>query len=186
MSAPSPAPRRSARRASAGAPAAPERESRRALSPASPRGRPAAASPSRGRGRGAAPHGSPHPLSVHWWRRFGVHETYGNGLPRPLLRGWLHFVVLLLGVAALAAGNERAAAALPPPLRRASVLNPQARSFLAATLVSYVGSVAFHLLPFHQLRAYQRVLCFDFCTIMCVCAPRGAQLARDSPKPPGP
>lgn len=157
----SPAPRRSARRASAGAPATAD----------APQHAPVA-SPPRGRGsaRGAAR--APHPLSLAWWARFGRHASYGNGLPRPLLRGWLHFAVLLLGAAALAARHDHAATALPAALRdTAAALNPTAHSFLAATLISYVGSVAFHLLPFQQLRAYQRVLCFDFCTIMCARRP---------------
>lgn len=157
----SPAPRRSARRASAGAPATANTPQREPV-----------ASPPRGRGsaRGAAR--PPHPVSLAWWANFGRHTAYGNGLPRPLLRGWLHFAVLLLGAAALAARHDHAATALPAALRDiAAALNPTAHSFLAATLISYVGSVAFHLLPFQQLRAYQRVLCFDFCTIMCASHP---------------
>jgi hypothetical protein len=114
----------------------------------------------------------PPAFSLAWWTRFGRHDAYGNGLPRPLLRGWLHFAILLAGVAALLAGRERLAAVL--------ALHATAHEFAAATLVSYVGSVAFHLFPWASLTAYQRALCFDFCTIVCV-ALRAAPRARHGP-----
>jgi hypothetical protein len=112
----------------------------------------------------------PPPTQLAWWLRFGRHTVYGNGLPRPLLRGWLHFAVLLAGTAALLAGRERLAA------WRVLALHATAHEFAAATLVSYVGSVAFHLFPWASLTAYQRALCFDFCTIVCV--PRGTPMSR--------
>eukprot|EP01046_Picozoa_sp_COSAG06_P079629 COSAG06_NODE_27038_length_602_cov_1.844930_1_plen_158_part_10 len=41
------------------------------------------------------------------WVRFGRHSSYGNGLRRPLMRGWLHTAVLVLGLTVIRAACTR-------------------------------------------------------------------------------
>ena len=94
------------------------------------------------------------------WRAFGRHTFYGNGQPRPLLRGWIHCLALVYGMASLSsceAGSR--------PLLCPLVLHGRALDFTAWTLLGYLGSVVFHLCPWATLRAYTLALCLDFLTI---------------------
>jgi hypothetical protein len=44
-------------------------------------------------------------------------------------------------------------------------LHPGALRFAEWTLLGYIGSCIFHLVPYATLRSYQFALCFDF---MCI------------------
>lgn len=105
------------------------------------------------------------------WHRFGRHETYGNGLKRASLRGWVYLVVAVGGSLALPAVAAR--------------LGP-ARFPIAASLlgVYWWGSVL-HLVPFESGAGYCRALAVDFCVITAAytahvatyCGPSPATLA---------
>jgi hypothetical protein len=71
-----------------------------------------------------------HPLKggLH---SIGLHRSYVNGLARPLLRGWLHTAVGLLGVLISITG----------------VLPPAAHTFVMLTTFGYVASAHFHMVP---------------------------------------
>ena len=87
----------------------------------------------------------------------------GNGQPRPLLRGWAHLGVLLYGTRCLLTHRSPFGPLAPPAL-----------AFTATTLLGYLGSITFHLIPWSTLRAYQLALCFDF---LCITAAFSGQIA---------
>jgi hypothetical protein len=80
-----------------------------------------------------------HPLKggLH---SIGRHRSYVNGLARPLLRGWLHTAVGLLGLLISIAG----------------VLPPAAHTFVMLTTFGYVASACFHMVPL--ARAWTEVI----------------------------
>lgn len=89
----------------------------------------------------------------------------GNDHPRPLLRGWLHSLVLVLGELAFL-------------LYETPFSNPRVSAMARWTLIGYYGSFLFHMVPWANLRSYQRALATDFMTIWwapwrhCLIAPR--------------
>lgn len=85
------------------------------------------------------------------WRLFGRHRTYGNGLARASLRGWIYLLVAVCGSAVL------------PGLSRA--LGPARVPLAAATLVVYWWGAVLHLVPFESGAGYCRALAVDFVVI---------------------
>lgn len=80
-----------------------------------------------------------------------MHTQYGNGQPRPLLRGWLHFVVILAIEGALAVAFLPAGTA----------------SLLRWSSIGFYGSFLFHMLPWSSPKTYQIALAADFLAIRC-------------------
>lgn len=78
--------------------------------------------------------------------KVGVHSHYANGQERPLLRGWVHFVALLLVEGLLASGSL--------PLQTAALLR--------ASSVGFYGSCIFHMLSWTSMQAFQFALAVDF------------------------
>jgi len=94
--------------------------------------------------------------------RIGCHARYGNGRQRPLLRGWLHALVLLAGGLWLRADTR---------------LHPTARRFALGTSAGYLGSVFYHLVPWPGPLSYQAALCVDFVAIQLTFLLQTAALA---------
>lgn len=85
------------------------------------------------------------------WARFGFHQYYGNGQARPLLRGWVHILSLVVLECVLAA----------------NMLPGQAADLMRWSSVGLYGSVVFHIVPWTSLPAYQLALFADFVAIRC-------------------
>ena len=83
------------------------------------------------------------------WKRFGTHETYGNGLKRAKLRGWFYLVVAVAGSAYLLRHD----------------LGPARQPMALATLCVYWWGSVLHLVPFTTGEGYCVALALDFCVI---------------------
>lgn len=74
----------------------------------------------------------------------GLHRNYGNGQERPLLRGWVHFLALLVLEAVLASG----------------VLPVHTQMLLRASSMGLYGSCIFHMLPWASMQVRSNRICF--------------------------
>ena len=94
---------------------------------------------------------------------FGQHRFYGNGLPRPLMRGWLHTACLALGLLWLAIPPERSIGGGTVShwfvgctlgtrhtfvLIRVCLLFGRRAELELADVVGYCGSANFHMVPY--------------------------------------
>ena len=84
---------------------------------------------------------------------FGCHNFYGNGLPRPQMRGWLHTACVIIGMSRLLTTPGAAA------LGGEAVVD---RWFVGFTLIGYMGSVNFHMVPYSTAQQYNWALAADF------------------------
>jgi hypothetical protein len=119
--------------------------------------------------------------------RFGRHSCYGNGLPRPYMRGWLHTVTCILGVYTVCVActhtcvgslqfscedadflgcdaSSKATASTQPHWLLTNLITQLRRRngsgllFVQWTLLGYAGSLHFHMMPYASQRHYNLAL----------------------------
>ena len=126
------------------------------------------------------------PFSLAW---FGRHSNYGNGLRRPLMRGWLHTAVFVLGLTVVRAACTRTCdlvadcqphflgcdASIPGAGDLNSTHHPLIAELAAKLrkqnapgllfsqwcLLGYAGSVNFHMVPYRTNWSFNLALAGD-------------------------